>query len=66
MFYEGMTWFDLVRKYFPDADDKECEFILWETTEFPLVPPEKVEERLKENQLMWLAEKRSNKRISEE
>ncbi|ERH59259.1 hypothetical protein O205_01220 [Bacillus amyloliquefaciens EGD-AQ14] len=25
-----MTWIDLVRNYFPDANDKQCDFILWE------------------------------------
>lgn len=55
-----MTWNDLVRKYFPDATDKDCDFILWETTAFPLVPAEEVERQLQENQIMWLAEKRNN------
>jgi hypothetical protein len=31
------TWRDLVRDYFPDADDRFCDFILWERTPFPFV-----------------------------
>lgn len=42
------TWHDLIRKYFPDADDKRCEFILWEKTAFPLVPVETIERQLQE------------------
>lgn len=42
------TWNDLIRKYFPDADDKRCEFILWEKTAFPLVPVETIERQLQE------------------
>jgi hypothetical protein len=60
MSYEGMTWNDLVRKYFPNANDKECDFLLWEKTAFPLVPVEEVEKQLQEYQVMWLSEKRSN------
>lgn len=36
------TWHDLIRRYIPDADDKRCEFILWEKTAFPLVPVETI------------------------
>jgi hypothetical protein len=50
-----MTWYDLVRKYFPDADDEFCEFVLWEKTCFPVCGPEKVEKQLKE-----LAEKKKD------
>lgn len=32
-----MTYLDLVRKYFPDADDKFADYVLWEKTTFPLV-----------------------------
>jgi hypothetical protein len=46
--YEGMTWNDLVRKYLPDATDKECDYILWEKTAFPLTDAEEVEEQIKE------------------
>lgn len=31
---------ELVRGYFPDASDKECEYIVWEKTAFPLVSVE--------------------------
>lgn len=55
-----ITYGDLVRKYFPDATDHECDFILWEKTAFPLCGPEEVERQLKENQLMWLANKKNN------
>jgi len=30
-----MTAGDIVREYFPDATDDECEFILWEKTGYP-------------------------------
>jgi hypothetical protein len=46
--YKNMTWNDLVRKYIPDATDKECDFILWEKTSFPLTDVEDVEEQIKE------------------
>lgn len=42
------TWHDLITKYFPDADDKQCEFILWEKTAFPLVHVETIERQLQE------------------
>ncbi|KUL16228.1 hypothetical protein RFN66_03565 [Bacillus paralicheniformis] len=60
-----MTWIDLVRKYFPDANDKQCDFILWEKTAFPLVPVETVEKQLREYQVMMFADRRSN-RINKE
>lgn len=60
MSYEGMTGNDLVRRYFPNANDKLCDFILWEKTAFPLIPVEEVEKQLQEYQMMLLAEKRSN------
>jgi hypothetical protein len=55
-----MTWGDLVRKFFPNATDAICEFILWEKTAYPLVSAEEVEKQLQEYQMLWLAEKRSN------
>jgi len=42
-----MTWADLVRKYFPDADDQLVEFLLWEKTCFPFGSAEEVERRLR-------------------
>lgn len=30
-----MTWNDLVRVYFPNATNEECEYILWNRTAFP-------------------------------
>ena len=42
-----MTWADLVRKYFPDADDQLVEFLLWEKTCFPLGSVEEVEGQLR-------------------
>jgi hypothetical protein len=29
--------YDLVRKHFPEADDKFCEYVLWEHTPYPVV-----------------------------
>ena len=29
------TWNDLVRRFFPDADDEQCDFLLWELTCYP-------------------------------
>jgi len=43
-----MTWMDLVKKYFPNASEKECDFILWEKTAFPLCDLETVERQLQE------------------
>jgi len=43
-----MTWYDLVRKYFPNASDELCEYILWERTCFPICGREKVEKQLRE------------------
>jgi hypothetical protein len=31
------TWRDLVRDYFPNADDRFCDYVLWELTPFPVV-----------------------------
>ena len=28
-------WFNVVREYFPDADDGFCSYVLWEKTSFP-------------------------------
>ena len=42
--YKMMSWIDLVKKYFPDASDELCDFILWEKTCFPFGPIEDVEE----------------------
>jgi hypothetical protein len=30
------NWHDLVRKHFPEADDKFCEYVLWEYTPYPV------------------------------
>jgi len=42
------TWIDLVRDYFPNASDEECDFILWEKTAFPMCGFDKVKEQLEE------------------
>lgn len=42
------TWFDLVREYFPDSTDKECDFILLEKTAFPVCGVEEVKRQLEE------------------
>ncbi|WP_303752923.1 hypothetical protein [Bacillus velezensis] len=60
-----MTWIDLVRKYFPDANDKQCDFILWEKTAFPLASVETVESQLQENQTIMFADRRSNRIMKE-
>ena len=60
-----MTWVDLVRKYFPDANDKQCDFILREKTAYPSAPVETVEKQLQAYQVMMFADKRSN-RINKE
>lgn len=41
-----MTWRDLVRKYFPNASDEECDFILWERTAFPVSSIETIEKQI--------------------
>lgn len=43
-----MTWIDLVREYFPDATEKECDFILWERTAFPVTGEETIREQLEQ------------------
>lgn len=40
------TWGDLVRIYFPEADDGLCEHILWELTCFPCGDVKEVETQL--------------------
>lgn len=42
----SVTWNDLVRKHIPEATDEECDLILWEMTEFPLVTPAEVEAQI--------------------
>jgi len=29
------TYGDIIKEYFPDADDEFCEFVLWEKTGYP-------------------------------
>lgn len=41
-----MTVIDLVKEYFPDADEKECEYIIWEKTAFPLDNVENIRKQL--------------------
>ncbi|WP_197023480.1 hypothetical protein [Heyndrickxia ginsengihumi] len=43
-----MTWIELVKEYFPDATDTQCEFILWEKTAFPVTGEETIRKQLKE------------------
>ncbi|APH36078.1 hypothetical protein J5M77_04105 [Bacillus amyloliquefaciens] len=56
-----MTWIDLVRNYFPDANDKQCDFILWEKTAFPLASVEIIENQLQEYQTNMFQDRRSNR-----
>jgi hypothetical protein len=57
-----MTWNDLVRKYYRDATDRDCEFILWETTSFPFSSAERVEQEIRDNQVIMLADRQNNLR----
>lgn len=41
------TWKGLVRAFYPDATDAECETILRELGAFPLVPDKEVQELLR-------------------
>jgi hypothetical protein len=44
-----MTYLDLVKNHFPEADDKFADFVLWEKTAFPLVKDAKtIEEQIME------------------
>jgi len=43
------TTHDLVRRFFPDASDNECEFWLWQTTCFPFGGVLTVARQLKRN-----------------
>ncbi|WP_226035728.1 hypothetical protein [Aquibacillus saliphilus] len=36
MILRGLKWYDVIRKYQPDATDDDCHYILWEHTAFPL------------------------------
>jgi hypothetical protein len=33
----GMTYIEFVKTIIPDADDRECDFVLWEHSPFPVV-----------------------------
>lgn len=46
-----MTTYELVRTFFKDATDEECDFFLWETTCYPMG-----------SYSIWLRQLRSNKR----
>lgn len=43
---DSVTYRDLVREYFPGADDDICDFILWEKTPFPVCDVEELRFRL--------------------
>lgn len=43
------TTFDLVRRFFPNATDDECEFFLWETTAYPMGGLMTIARQLKQN-----------------
>lgn len=43
-FVEDITPDDLVRYYFPTADEEDVDFILWEKTSFPWGPIERINE----------------------
>lgn len=43
-----MTWDDLVKKYFPEASDDECDYILWEKTCYPMGEVEVIEKQIEE------------------
>ncbi len=43
-----MNYRELVREYFADADDSECDFILWEKTAFPMCKLETLKRQLEE------------------
>ena len=45
---ENMTWKDLVRSYFPEASDDECDYILFNETAFPMGGLETVVKQLEE------------------
>lgn len=43
------TTYDLVRRFFPESTDEECEFLLWETTAFPMASVLTIARQLKSN-----------------
>lgn len=43
-----MTYRELVREYLPDADDDECDFILWEKTAFPMCKLDTLKRQIEE------------------
>ena len=47
----GATYFDLVRRFFPEASDEECDYLLWGATCFPMGGLMTVARQLKRNAL---------------
>jgi hypothetical protein len=41
-----MTWIELVKEYFPNATEAECDYILWEQTAFPVCGLNEVKRQL--------------------
>lgn len=43
-----MTTHDVVRAYYPEYDDRECHWVLWEKTAYPACDMEYAEEQIAE------------------
>ncbi len=41
-----MTWLDLAREYFPDANDDELDSLLWNCTAFPVAGVDTIRNQL--------------------
>lgn len=46
---DNMTVLELVKEYFPNATEKECEYILWEKTAFPMGSVNIIRKQLQEH-----------------
>lgn len=49
------SYLNLVRHYFPQADQETCEFILWELTGYPCCSREHLKKQLKEAKVNVIA-----------
>ena len=42
------SWLDLVKEYFPNATERDCDIILWEYTAFPVADIDTIKKQLKD------------------
>lgn len=56
-----MTGRELIREYFPEASDDDCELILWEYTSYPFSSIDEIREELRIRKEALAAGKESKK-----